>query len=86
MDSPDWKALFTSSINPLGGIQPARPQVCMDEINMQLLSDTRDPLPLEPGKPIREDYEYERHGVCNAFLACEPLTGKRSTMVAAQRT
>lgn len=65
---------------------PARPQVCMDEINTQLLSDTRDPLPLQPGQPIREDYEYERHGVCNVFLACEPLTGKRYTMVAAQRT
>ncbi len=64
----------------------ARPQVCMDESNTQLLSDTRDALPLEPGKPLREDYEYERHGVCNVFLACEPLTGKRYTMVAAQRT
>jgi hypothetical protein len=65
---------------------PARPQVCMDEINTQLLADTRDPLPMEPGKPRREDYEYERKGVCNVFLACEPLVGKRFTMVAAQRT
>ncbi len=65
---------------------PARPQVCMDEINTQLLSDTREPLPMEPGKPVREDYEYERQGVCNIFLACEPLAGKRYTMVAAQRT
>jgi DDE superfamily endonuclease/Homeodomain-like domain len=65
---------------------PAHPQVCMDEINTQLLSDTRDPLPLQPGQPERFDYEYERHGVCNVFLACEPLTGKRYTMVAAQRT
>jgi transposase len=65
---------------------PARPQVCMDEINTQLLSDTREPLPLEPGKPVREDYEYEREGVCNVFLACEPLAGHRFTMVAAQRT
>lgn len=64
----------------------ARPQVCMDEINTQLLSDTRDPLPLQPGQPERFDYEYERHGVCNVFLACEPLSGKRYTMVAAQRT
>jgi transposase len=64
----------------------ARPQVCMDEINTQLLSDTREPLPLEPGRPVREDYEYERQGVCNIFLACEPLMGKRYTMVAAQRT
>jgi hypothetical protein len=65
---------------------PARPQVCMDEINTQLLADTRDPLPMEPGKPKREDYEYEREGVCNIFLACEPLVGKRYTMVAPQRT
>jgi hypothetical protein len=65
---------------------PARPQVCMDEINTQLLADTRDALPLQPGKPIREDYEYERHGVCNVDLSCEPLTGQRYTMVAPQRT
>jgi hypothetical protein len=29
---------------------PVRPQVCMDEINTQLLADMRDPLPMEPGK------------------------------------
>lgn len=65
---------------------PARPQVCMDEINTQLLADLREPLPMEPGKPARQDYEYERQGVCNVFLACEPLAGKRYTMVASQRT
>ncbi|HEY1353645.1 MAG TPA: IS630 family transposase [Ktedonobacteraceae bacterium] len=65
---------------------PRYPQVCMDEINTQLLAETRDPLPMEPGKPKREDYEYERQGVCNIFLACEPLAGQRYTMVAAQRT
>jgi transposase len=65
---------------------PARPQVCMDEINTQLLAETRDPLPMEKGVPQREDYEYTREGVCNIFLACEPLVGKRYTMVAAQRT
>lgn len=65
---------------------PKRPQVCMDEVNTQLLSDTRAPLPMEAGKPKREDYEYERQGVCNVFLACEPLVGKRFTMVSAQRT
>lgn len=64
----------------------ARPVVCMDEINTQLLADLREPLPLEPGKPAREDYEYQRRGVCNIFLACEPLLGRRVTIVAAQRT
>ena len=65
---------------------PRYPQVCMDEITTQLLSEVRDPLLMEPGKPKREDYEYVREGVCNVFLACEPLTGQRFTMVAAQRT
>jgi transposase len=65
---------------------PQLPQVCMDEINTQLLAEIRDPLPMEPGKPRREDYEYERQGVCNVFLACEPLVGRRFTMVSAQRT
>jgi transposase len=37
-----------------------RPQVCMDEINTHLLAQTRDPWPMEPGKPVRQDYEYER--------------------------
>ena len=62
------------------------PQVCMDEVSKQVLSDTRPPLPVEPGHPEREDYEYERHGVANIFLACEPLAGKRSTKVTARRT
>lgn len=64
----------------------SRPVVCMDEINTQLLADLRESLPMEPGKPEREDYEYERRGVCNVFLACEPLLGRRVTLVAAQRT
>ena len=65
---------------------PRYPQICMDEISKQLLSDTRSPLPVEPGHPERQDYEYERHGVCNIFLACEPLAGKRYTQVTARRT
>jgi DDE superfamily endonuclease len=65
---------------------PRFPQVCMDEISKQLLGDTREPLPMEPGYPERQDYEYERHGVCNVLLACEPLAGKRSTQVTTQRT
>lgn len=65
---------------------PRFPQVCMDEISKQLLGDTRESLPGEPGHPEREDYEYERHGVSNVFLACEPLAGQRFTKVTAHRT
>ncbi len=63
-----------------------RPQLCMDEVNTQLLSDVREPIEQKPGKVRREDYEYKREGVCNVFLAVEPLTGKRFTQVRWQRT
>lgn len=65
---------------------PSYPQVCRDEMSKQLLAETRPALPMQPGQPARQDYEYERHGVCNIFLACEPLAGKRYTQVTMQRT
>lgn len=60
--------------------------VCMDEVSTQLLKDTRDPIPLAPGVPAREDYEYERCGTANIFIGFEPLRGQRFTDVTEQRT
>jgi hypothetical protein len=40
----------------------------MDETSRQLLRDTKEPLPMEPGSSRREDYEYERGGVANVFM------------------
>lgn len=65
---------------------PLRPQVCMDETSKQVLRDTRASLPMEPGRPQRTDYEYERGGVVNLFLFCEPLAGRRWVDVTAHRT
>ena len=65
---------------------PSHPQVCMDEINTQLLADISPPLPVGPGQPRRQDYEYEREGVCNVFVAYEPLAGRRVAQVRAHRT
>lgn len=62
------------------------PQICLDEGSKQLLAETREPLPTKPGEPARFDSEYEREGVCNLFLVCEPLTGKRFLQVRQQRT
>ena len=56
---------------------PLYPVVCMDESPRQLIRETRLPLPAEPGVLARYDYEYERCGVCNVFLAVEPLAGTR---------
>lgn len=62
-----------------------RPVVCMDETNKQLIKETRTPIPASPGESVRYDAEYERNGVCNVFLSCEPLQGKRTTKVTDQR-
>lgn len=65
---------------------PRFPQICMDEGSKQLLGETREPIPMEPGKLKREDYEYEREGVFSIFGACEPLTGKNFFQVRCSRT
>ncbi len=65
---------------------PRFPQLCMDEIGKQLVKDKRASLPMRPGDIEKIDYEYEREGVCNVFLACEPLAGKRSAQVTTRRT
>jgi hypothetical protein len=62
------------------------PHICMDEARKQLLDEKREPLPMEPGKPKREDYEYEREGVFHVFAACEPLTGTNFFRVTSSRT
>jgi hypothetical protein len=62
------------------------PQVCMDEQPVQLVKETRIPIPARAGKPEQYDYEYERQGTANIFLFVEPLKGKRHVNVTAQRT
>lgn len=65
---------------------PNRPQVCMDETSKQLLSDLRQPLPVQAGQPERIDYEYQREGVADLFMFFEPLAAKRFVKVTDQRT
>jgi hypothetical protein len=65
---------------------PQYPQVCLDETSRHLLADVTPPLPLVPGHPAKEDYEYERRGVVNLFMVGEPLRGWRDVMVSDRRT
>jgi len=65
---------------------PKFPQVCMDEINKQLIKETRISLEVLPGKVKRFDNEYERNGTTNIFLAYEPLAGIRITKPTDRRT
>ncbi len=65
---------------------PDRPVVCFDETSTQLLADTRAPIPVQPGQPRRQDYEYRRAGTRNIFLTCEPLAGWRHVAITERRT
>jgi len=65
---------------------PRFPLICMDEVSKQLLRDTRPSRPMSPGRPEHIDFEYERDGVVNIFLFCEPLHARRWTDVTARRT
>nr|QNO47604.1 hypothetical protein PGBELJNO_00002 [Methanosarcinales archaeon ANME-2c ERB4] len=65
---------------------PRYPVVCMDESPKQLIAETRIPIPANPGHPTMHDYEYRRCGVCNIFIACEPLAGKRMVKITERRT
>ncbi len=56
---------------------PERPLLAMDEHPVQLIGETRIPVPEKPGHPRRYDYEYERNGTAANFLFLEPLTGRR---------
>ena len=62
------------------------PVVCMDESPKQLIAETKVTIPAAPGRPYRSDYEYRRCGVCNIFMASEPLAGKRIVKITERKT
>lgn len=41
---------------------PERPLVCFDETPIQLIGEVRQPVPAQPGRRERYDYEYRRNG------------------------
>lgn len=65
---------------------PKRPVVCLDELSKVLRSTPRGEIVMRPGESLRQDYEYERHGVANVFLSVEPLCGRRQVRVRERRT
>lgn len=65
---------------------PKRPLVCMDEFTKQLVKQITTPLPVGKGRPLREDYEYERNGVGTMFMMCAPLEGWREVSVRERKT
>jgi transposase len=65
---------------------PKRPLVCFDEQSVQLIAETRHPIPVRPGKPRRFDYEYRRNGTRNLFAFFQPLAGWRHVKLTERRT
>ena len=65
---------------------PKNPVVCMDETSKQLVRETRTPIAAGPGRVTCYDYEYDRQGVANVFMFCEPLGGWRHASVTDRRT
>lgn len=65
---------------------PKKSVICMDEQSKQLLKDTRATIAGKPGKPQKADYEYERKGTVNLFVAVESKGQKRIIRVTKRRT
>jgi hypothetical protein len=65
---------------------PQCPVICMDEQPVQLLKETRKPIPATKEHGKRVDYEYERAGTCNIFMFTEPLAGWREVSVRKTKT
>ena len=88
---PETNAEFVASMEevletyaqPYDGRHPV---VCMDEQPVQLLKETRVPVPPTKTHARRVDYEYERAGTASIFMFCEPLSGWREVHVRQQRT
>jgi hypothetical protein len=51
-----------------------------------LHADVRPPSPAKPGKPAKQDNEYERRGTANVFGAVESKTGRHFTTAAPDRS
>ena len=62
------------------------PLICMDEAAKQLLRNEREPLAMQPGKPLREDYHYERRGTQAIFMFFNPNSGWRRACTRDSRT
>jgi hypothetical protein len=65
---------------------PACPVLCMDEQPVQLIKETRQPIPATRRHAKRIDYEYERAGTASIFMFTEPLAGWREATARSTKT
>ncbi len=67
-------------------VDPRFPVVCLDEAGTALREHVREPLPMTPGYPRREDCEEVRRGYADLFLWVAPFLGQRQILVTHRRT
>jgi hypothetical protein len=65
---------------------PKRPVVCFDESPVQLIGETRQPIPAMPGQLERYDCEYKRNGTENLGLSASAGGGAGRGCRAARAT
>jgi len=65
---------------------PECPLICMDEQPIQLIGETRIPIPATINHPEIIDYEYKRNRTANIFMFTEPLNSWRNTTVRITKT
>ncbi len=65
---------------------PRRPVICFDESPTQLIGEVRPPIPVEPGRLERFDFEYRRNGTVNLFVFLDAHRPWRKVKVTDRRT
>ena len=88
---PNQNSQFVASMEQVLDVYKRRynkdfPVVCMDESPKQLIKEIRTSVDMKPGMDKKIDFEYERCGVANIFLASEPLKGKRYVEITQRKT
>jgi transposase len=64
---------------------PKRPVVCFDESPVQLIGETRQPIPAMSGQLERYDCEYKRNGTANLFIVLDVHRSWRGVKVTDSR-
>jgi len=88
---PDQDAEFVASMEDVletyeTAYDPQQPVLCMDEQPVQLLLETKVPIPATAQHGERVDFEYECNGTASIFLFAEPLSGFRQATARKRRT
>jgi transposase len=88
---PKIDAEFVARMEDVLELYTARPAtgtavVCFDETPRQLIGEARIPVPTEPGRRARFDYEYRRNGTANVFMFLDAHRPWRHAKVTERRT